>query len=177
MWTVKVADYNAGYYMSLMPLVADGKMMVGTSGGEFGVRGFVAAYDAENGKELWRTFTVPEPGQPGSETWPQGDQWKTGGGSVWVTGTYDPETNLAYWGTGNGGPWMGDQRPGDNLYTSSSIALDGKTGEIKGHFQYHQNDSWDWDEVSPPILVDYQHSGKNNPRPRRCRPRRFPLAA
>ena len=134
--------------------------MLGTSGGELGVRGFVAAYDAENGKELWRTFTVPEPGQPGSETWPQGDQWKTGGGSVWVTGTYDPETNLAFWGTGNGGPWMGDQRPGDNLYTSSVIALDGKTGEIKGHFQYHQNNSWDWDEVSPPILVDYQHGGK-----------------
>ncbi len=159
-WTVKVADYKNGYYMSLMPLLADGKVMLGTSGGELGVRGFVAAYDAENGKELWRTFTVPEPGQPGSETWPQGDQWKTGGGSVWVTGTYDPETNLAFWGTGNGGPWMGDQRPGDNLYTSSVIALDGKTGEIKGHFQYHQNDSWDWDEVSPPILVDYQHGGK-----------------
>jgi alcohol dehydrogenase (cytochrome c) len=159
-WTVKVADYKNGYYMSLMPLVADGKVMLGTSGGELGVRGFVAAYDAENGKELWRTFMVPEPGQPGSETWPQGDQWKTGGGSVWVTGTYDADTNLAFWGTGNGGPWMGDQRPGDNLYTSSVVALDGKTGEIKGHFQYHQNDSWDWDEVSPPILVDYQHGGK-----------------
>ena len=110
--------------MSVAPLVADGKVMVGASGGEMGVRGFVAAYDVETGKQLWKTYTVPAPGEPGSETWPKGDQWKTGGGSIWVTGTYDPETNLAFWGTGNGGPWMGDQRPGDNLYTSSTIAID-----------------------------------------------------
>jgi alcohol dehydrogenase (cytochrome c) len=134
--------------------------MMGTSGGELGIRGFVAAYDPETGKEAWRTFTVPEPGQPGSETWPRGDQWKTGGGSIWVPGTYDPQTNLAFWGTGNGGPWMGDQRPGDNLYTSSTVALDGNTGQIKGYFQYHQNDSWDWDEVSPPILVDYNFNNR-----------------
>jgi alcohol dehydrogenase (cytochrome c) len=159
-WTAKVAEYRNGYYMSLMPLVADGKVMLGTSGGELGVRGFVAAYDADTGKEVWRTYTVPEPGQPGSETWPKGDQWKTGGGSIWVPGTYDAETNIAYWGTGNGGPWMGDQRPGDNLYTSSVLALDVKTGAIKGHFQYHQNDSWDWDEVSPPILVDYRRGDR-----------------
>jgi alcohol dehydrogenase (cytochrome c) len=159
-WTAKVAEYKNGYYMSLMPLVADGKVMLGTSGGEFGVRGFVAAYDAETGKEVWRTYMVPEPGQAGSETWPKGDQWKTGGGSIWVPGTYDSETNIAYWGTGNGGPWMGDQRPGDNLYTSSVVALDVSTGAIRSHFQYHQNDSWDWDEVSPPLLVDYQHDGR-----------------
>jgi len=159
-WTAKVAEYKNGYYMSLMPLIADGKVMLGTSGGELGVRGFVAAYDADTGKELWRTYTVPEPGQPGSETWPTDDQWKTGGGSIWVPGTYDAETNIAYWGTGNGGPWMGDQRPGDNLYTSSVLALDVKTGAIKGHFQYHQNDSWDWDEVSPPILVDYRRGDR-----------------
>jgi alcohol dehydrogenase (cytochrome c) len=161
LWVSKVADYRQGYYMSLMPLVADGKVMLGTSGGELGVRGFVAAYDADTGKELWRTYTVPSPGEPGSETWPQGEQWKTGGGSIWVPGTYDAETNLAFWGTGNGGPWMGDQRPGDNLYTSSVVALDGKTGAIKGHFQYHQNDSWDWDEVSPPILVPYKFEGRD----------------
>jgi alcohol dehydrogenase (cytochrome c) len=161
LWVTKVANYHDGYYMSLMPLVADGKVMLGTSGGELGVRGFVAAYDADTGKELWRTYTVPAPGQPGSETWPQGEQWKTGGGSIWVPGTYDAETNLAFWGTGNGGPWMGDQRPGDNLYTSSVVALDGKTGAIKGHFQYHQNDSWDWDEVSPPILVPYKFEGRD----------------
>jgi alcohol dehydrogenase (cytochrome c) len=159
-WTAKVGDNKAGYYMSLAPLVADGKVLVGTSGGEWGVRGFVAAFDANTGKELWRTFTVPAPGEPGSETWPKGDQWKTGGGSIWVTANYDPQTNLAYWGTGNGGPWMGDQRPGDNLYTSSTIAIDVASGGIKGYHQYHPNDSWDWDEVSPPILVDFQRNGK-----------------
>lgn len=159
-WTTKVADNRVGYYMSLAPLVADGKVMVGVSGGELGVRGFVSAYDVNTGKEVWRTFTVPAPGEPGSETWPKGDQWKTGGGSVWVTGNYDTETNLAFWGTGNGGPWMGDQRPGDNLYTASTIAIDVATGKIKGHFQYHPNDSWDWDEVSPPILVDYTRNGR-----------------
>jgi len=160
-WTTTVADNKSGYYISLAPLIAGGKVMVGASGGEFGIRGFVAAFDPDTGKEQWRTYTIPAPGEPGSETWPKGgDQWKTGGGSVWVTGNYDPDTNLAYWGVGNGGPWMGDQRPGDNLYTSSTIALDVATGQIKGHFQYHQNDSWDWDEVSPPILVDYQRNGR-----------------
>jgi alcohol dehydrogenase (cytochrome c) len=159
-WTAKVAENKNGYYMSVAPLVADGKVLVGASGGEMGIRGFVAAYYVETGKEAWKTYTVPAPGEPGSETWPTGDQWKTGGGPVWVTGTYDPETNLTFWGTGNGGPWMGDQRPGDNLYTSSAIALDVATGKMKGHFQYHPNDSWDWDEVSPPILVDYMRNGR-----------------
>jgi len=159
-WTTPVANNRDAYYISLAPLIADGKVMVGASGGEFGIRGFVAAYDPDSGKELWRTYTVPAPGQPGSETWPKGDQWKTGGGPVWVTGNYDPATNLAYWGTGNGGPWMGDQRPGDDLYTASTIAIDVATGAIKGHFQYNPNESWDWDEVSPPILVDYQRNGR-----------------
>jgi alcohol dehydrogenase (cytochrome c) len=159
-WTTRVEDNRNGYYMSVAPLVADGKVIVGASGGELGVRGFVSAFDAENGKQLWKAYTVPAPGEPGSETWPKGDQWKTGGGSVWVTGNYDPETNLTFWGTGNGGPWMGDQRPGDNLYTSSTVAIDVATGKIKGHFQYHPNDSWDWDEVSPPILVDYTRNGR-----------------
>ncbi|MBZ5578624.1 MAG: PQQ-dependent dehydrogenase, methanol/ethanol family [Acidobacteriia bacterium] len=159
-WTTTVADNKSGYYITLAPLIAGGKVMVGASGGEFGIRGFVAAFDLDTGKEQWRTYTVPEPGQPGSETWPKGDQWKTGGGSVWVTGNYDPDTNLAYWGTGNGGPWMGDKRPGDDLYTASTLALDVATGQIKGHFQYNPNESWDWDEVSPPILVDYQRNGR-----------------
>jgi alcohol dehydrogenase (cytochrome c) len=159
-WTAKVEDNSKGYYMSLAPLVADGKVMVGASGGEFGIRGFVAAFDVETGRPLWRTYTVPAPGEPGSETWPKGDQWKTGGGPVWITGNYDPETNLAFWGTGNGGPWMGDQRPGDNLYIASTIALDASTGRIKGHFQYQPNESWDWDEVSPPILVDFRRNGR-----------------
>jgi alcohol dehydrogenase (cytochrome c) len=161
-WSAVVEDNRKGYYISLAPLVADGKVLVGASGGELGVRGFVAAYDVETGKPLWRTFTVPAPGEPGSETWPAGgEQWKTGGGSVWVTGNYDQETNLAYFGTGNGGPWMGDQRPGDNLYTASTIAIDVATGAIKGHHQYSPNESWDWDEVSPPILVDYTRAGRS----------------
>ena len=134
--------------------------MIGASGGEFGVRGFVAAFDPDSGKELWRTYMVPAPGEPGSETWPKGDQWKTGGAPVWVTGNYDPETNLSFWGTGNGGPWMGDQRPGDNLYVASTVAIDVATGQIKGHFQYNPNESWDWDEVSPPLLIDYQRNGR-----------------
>src|SRR5262245_28046154 len=159
-WTAKVADNRSGYYMSVAPLIAGGRVLVGASGGEMGIRGFVAAYNVETGKEVWRTYTVPAPGEPGSETWPKGDQWKTGGAPVWVTGNYDPDTNLAYFGTGNGGPWVGDQRPGDNLYTASTIALDVETGKIKGHFQYHPNDSWDWDEVSPPIIVDYRRGGR-----------------
>jgi len=159
-WATTVADNKSGYYMTLAPLVADGKVLVGASGGEFGIRGFVAAFDPDTGKEVWRVYTVPAPGEPGSDTWPGGDQWKNGGASVWVTGNYDTETNLAFWGTGNGGPWMGDQRPGDNLYISSTIAIDVATGTIKGHHQYDPNESWDWDEVSPPILVDYKRGGR-----------------
>ena len=160
-WTANVDDYKKAYYMSLAPLIVDGKVILGASGGELGVRGFIAAMDAETGKELWKTYTVPAPGEPGSETWPAGgDHYKRGGGSIWVTGTYDPETNLTFWGTGNAAPWFGDQRPGDNLYTSSVIALDATTGAIKGHHQYHPNDSWDWDEVSPPIVVNYQRDGR-----------------
>src|SRR5437660_638894 len=173
-WTATVAENKDGYYMSLAPLVADGKVMVGASGGEVGVRGFVAAFDTATGKEAWRVFTVPAPGEPGSETWPTGDQWKTGGGSIWVTGNYDPETHLAFWGTGNGGPWMGDQRPGDNLYTASTIAIDVATGKIKGYHQYTPNESWDWDEVSPPILVDYSRGGRTI-KGHRCRARRLSL--
>jgi len=152
-WTTTVADNKSGYYITLAPLVAGGKVMVGASGGEFGIRGFVAAFDLDSGKELWRTYTVPAPGERGSETWPNGDQWKTGGAPVWVT-------NQAFFGAGNGGPTIGDNRPGDNLYTTSTIAFDVATGAIKGYFQYHQNDSWDYDEVSPPILVDYQRNGR-----------------
>ncbi len=159
-WETKVEENRNGYYMTAAPLVADGKVLVGISGGELGIRGFVAAYDAETGREAWKTYTVPAPGEPGSDTWPAGDQWKTGGGATWVTGNYDPATNLVFWGTGNGGPWMGDQRPGDNLHTASTVAIDVATGRIAGHFQYQPNESWDWDEVSPPILVDYQRNGR-----------------
>ncbi len=159
-WKTTVADNSQGYYMTLAPLVAGGKVMVGASGGERGVRGFVAAFDPATGKEAWRIFTIPAPGEPGSETWPKGDQWKTGGAPVWVTGNYDQETDIAYWGTGNGGPWIGDQRPGDNLYTASTLAINVATGKMVGHFQYTPNESWDWDEVSPPILVDFRRNGR-----------------
>ena len=159
-WSTAVADYHQGYYANHAPLVVDGKLMVGSSGGERGIRGFVAAYDAETGKQLWRTYMVPAPGEPGSETWPKNDAWKTGGGSTWITGTYDPGTKTVYWGTGNGGPWMGDQRPGDNLYTTSVVALDVDSGKMKSFFQYHPNDSFDWDEVDAPLLVDVTRDGK-----------------
>jgi alcohol dehydrogenase (cytochrome c) len=140
--------------MSLAPLVADGKVLVGASGGELGIRGFVAAFDVDDGKRIWKNLHGSAPGEPGSETWPKGDQWKTGGGPVWVTGNYDPATNLTFWGTGNGGPWMGDQRPA-TISTPRRRSRSMPPRPDEGHFQYHPNDSWDWDEVSPPILVDY----------------------
>lgn len=159
-WEQEVEDYTSGYYMTLAPLAAQGKIMVGVSGGEFGIRGFVAAFDADTGKPAWKTYTIPGPGEPGNESWP-GDTWKTGGVPVWITGSYDAKLKLTYWGTGNGGPWMGDARPGDNFYATSVIALDVDTGKIKAHHQYHWNDSWDWDEVSAPLLLDFKRGGKN----------------
>jgi alcohol dehydrogenase (cytochrome c) len=158
-WESKVEDYHKGYYMTLAPLAAKGKIMVGVSGGELGIRGFVAAFEAQTGDPAWKTFTIPEPGQPGSSSW-QGDTWKTGGAPVWVTGTYDPDLGLTYWGTGNGGPWTGDTRPGDSLYANSVIALDVDTGALKGYHQYHWNGSWDWDEVDAPLLVDVRRGSR-----------------
>ena len=159
-WTKQVGDWKALQYMTLAPLAAKGKIMVGSSGGETGVRGFIAAFDAETGAQAWRTYTTAAPGEPGGDTWP-GDTHKNGGGSIWITGTYDPDTNLSFWGTGNPAPWPTEGRKGDNLYTTSTIAVDVDTGGIKGHHQYHPNDAWDWDEVSAPILIDTQIKGKN----------------
>jgi alcohol dehydrogenase (cytochrome c) len=159
-WETKVEDWKQGYYMTMAPLVVKDKVLIGVSGGEFGVRGFVAAYDAETGKPVWKTYTIPAPGEPGAETWEKPDTWKTGGGATWMTGNYDPDTNTVYWGVGNGSPWFGDQRPGDNLYTASTLALDGDSGKIKGYFQYHQNESWDWDAMNAPMLVDFQKDGQ-----------------
>ena len=161
-WNVPVQDNASGYYMTLAPLAADGKIMVGVSGGELGIRGFVVALDAETGEEVWRTYTIPGPGEFGNDTWP-GESWRTGGAPVWITGHYDPALGLTYWGTGNPGPWVGDQRPGDNLYTNSVLALDVRTGRIRGHHQYHWNDSWDWDEVSTPILMPVRRDGRSFP--------------
>ena len=145
--------------MTLMPLVVSGKILVGGSGGEYGVRGYVVAYDANDGKELWRTFTIPGPGEPGRDTW-QGNNWKTGGGSASMTGNYDPALNLVYWGVGNAAPWPGDLHPGDDLYTTSVLALDPDTGKMKAYHQYHPNNSWDWDEVEAPMLIDLQKGGQ-----------------
>lgn len=158
-WSKAVEDYRKGHYMTLAPLIAEGKVLVGGSGGEYGVRGFVTAYDAKTGSEVWRTYMIPGPGEPGHETW-SGDTWKTGGASIWITGTYDPATKIAYWGTGNAAPWMGDARPGDNLHTTSVVALNVDTGKISGSHQYHWNDSWDWDEVDAPLLIDLQRDGR-----------------
>jgi alcohol dehydrogenase (cytochrome c) len=158
-WDQTVENYLTGYYMTLAPLVAKGKVMVGMSGGELGIRGFIQAFDAETGKPVWKTYTVPGPGEPGHDTWP-GETWKTGAVSIWVTGSYDPDLNLTYWGTGNAGPFMGEARSGDNLYANSVIALDADTGELKAYHQYHWNDSWDWDEVSAPLLIDVNRNGR-----------------
>ena len=158
-WIKPVGDWKALQYMTLAPLAAKGKIMVGSSGGETGVRGFVAAFDAETGAEAWRTYTTAAPGEAGGDTW-TGDMHKNGGGSIWITGTYDPAANLAYWGTGNPAPWPIDERKGDNLYTTSTIALDVDTGKIKGHHQYTPNDAWDWDEVSAPLLIDTEIKGR-----------------
>ena len=108
-WDTTVDNYKNGYYFTLSPLIAKGKVMIGTSGGELGIRGYIAAFDARDGKQVWKTYTIPGPGEPGHDTWP-GDTWKTGGVSVWLTGHYDPQLGLSYWGTGNGAPWMGDMR-------------------------------------------------------------------
>jgi alcohol dehydrogenase (cytochrome c) len=160
-WRTIVEDNKKGYYMTAAPLIADGKVVVGISGGDGPTRGFVAAYDPETGTQAWRCFTIPAPGEPGSETWPKGgDQWKTGGGATWVTGNYDPETKLLFWGVGNGNPWVASEREGDDLYTASTIAIDASTGVIKGYFQYTPNESWDFDEVSPPLLIDFNRNGR-----------------
>ena len=159
LWTTTVADFALGYSITLAPLVVKDKVIVGVGGGEWGIRGFVAAYDAVTGKEAWRFYTIPAPGERGSDTW-SGDAWKTGGGSVWLTGTYDPALNLTYWGTGNPGPdYNPAQRPGDNLYTDSVLALDADTGALRWHFQFTPNDAYDYDAAQVPVLVDMTWRG------------------
>jgi alcohol dehydrogenase (cytochrome c) len=160
LWNIAVADVKLAYSITMAPLIIKDKVVVGVGGGEFGIRGFIAAFDAKTGKEAWRFNAIPEPGQPGSETW-KGDSWRSGGGSVWVTGSYDPALNLTYWGIGNPGPdWNPDQRPGDNLYTDSVVALDADTGALKWHFQFTPNDGYDYDSVQVPVLVDMDWQGR-----------------
>jgi alcohol dehydrogenase (cytochrome c) len=154
LWNTTVAKASSGYALTHAPLIVKDKVIVGTAGGEYGIRGFIAAFDVKTGKEVWRFYTVAGPGDPGNSTW-GGDSWKTGGGSVWVTGSYDAALNLTYWGIGNPGPdWNGDPRPGDNLYTNSVVALDPDTGKLKWHYQFSPHDEFDYDSVQVPVLVD-----------------------
>ena len=153
-WSSRVLDYKTGYSMTMAPLAIDGKVVVGVSGGEAGIRGFIDAYDAKSGQQSWRFWTIPGPGEPGHDTW-SGDTWKTGGGATWVTGAYDPELKLVFWGVGNPGPdWNGDVRPGDNLYTCSFVALDADTGKLRWYFQFSPHDTHDWDATHVPMLFD-----------------------
>ena len=155
-WKTAVADPAKGYAMTLAPLVVKDTVIVGVAGGEYGVRGYIAAYAAATGDEVWRFYTIPGPGEPGHETW-EGDSWQYGGAPVWLTGSYDPELNLTYWGVGNPGPdWNPEQRRGDNLYSDCVVALDADTGELKWYFQFTPNDAYDYDAVQIPVLVDLE---------------------
>ncbi len=159
-WSTKVADYKTGYSLTVAPLAIKGKVVIGVSGGEAGIRGFVDAYDAKSGKQAWRLWTVPAAGDKGVDTW-AGDSWKTGGGSTWVTGAYDPDLNLIYWGVGNPGPdWNGDSRAGDNLYTCSMLAIDADTGKMRWFFQFTPHDTHDWDSTHVPMLFDGEIRGR-----------------
>jgi alcohol dehydrogenase (cytochrome c) len=171
-WTTEVANTKSGYSITHAPLVVKDKVIVGVGGGEYGIRGFIAAYNVATGREVWRFYTIPAPGEPGSETWQRcaqtdpvcdPDAWKHGGGSIWMTGSYDPQLNLTYWGVGNVGPdYNGVQRPGDNLYTDSVVALDADTGKLKWHYQFTPHDLYDYDSVQVPVLVDnWAGSGVN----------------
>jgi alcohol dehydrogenase (cytochrome c) len=159
-WSVHVGDNQTGHAITSAPLAVDNKIIVGISGGEAGIRGFLDAYDAKSGKQLWRFWTVPSPGEPGSDTWP-GDSWVHGGGATWLTGSYDPDLKLLYWGTGNPAPdWNGDSRVGDNLHTSSLVALDVETGKLRWAFQFTPHDVHDWDANQIPVLVDATINGR-----------------
>ena len=160
LWDVEVGDVNLAYSVTMAPLAVKDKIIVGVGGGEFGIRGYVAAYYAETGELAWKTYTIPAPGEPGHETW-EGDDWQYGGAPVWITGSFDPEENLTYWGVGNPGPdWNAAQRPGDNLYSDSVIALDADTGELRWYFQFTPNDGYDYDAVQVPVLADMEWQGE-----------------
>lgn len=165
LWDAQVCDWEAdSAYITSAPLVVKGKVIIGPSGGEFGVRGFIKAFDAETGALAWTRYSVPAPGEEGSETWPQDgrwkDAWKNGGGTMWMPGNYDVKNEVIYWGVGNGAPWLGDQRPGDNLFLASTLAINPDNGELMGYYQYHWNDSWDWAAMNAPTLVEFNRDGK-----------------
>ena len=163
-WNVEVDKPADGYAVTHAPLVIKDKVIVGVAGGEYGIRGHIDAFDVNTGNHLWRFYTIPGKGEKGNETW-EGDSWKTGGASVWVTGSYDPDLNLTYWGIGNPGPdWNGDHRGGDNLYSDSVVALDADTGVLKWHYQFSPHDEFDYDSVQVPVLADIQMPGTNRVR-------------
>lgn len=170
LWTADVVDYKQGSVITSPPLVVKGKVITGFGGGEYGARGSLQAYDVNTGKELWKTWTVPGPGEPGNDSW-KGDTWKHGGGAPWLVGSYDPDTNLVLWGTSNPSPWnasirsTGTSQYGKltNLYTSSTIAVDADTGQIKWHLQGTPADSWDYDGVNEAVLADLTIDGKKVP--------------
>ena len=155
-WAKTYGDVRAGESATVAPLVVKNMVIVGSSGGEFGVRGHLDAFDVETGDHVWRCYTVPKPGEPGSETWPaDGEAWARGGANCWVTGTFDPETNLLYVGTGNPAPdFDGEVREGDNLYTDSIIAVDVDSGQIRWHYQCTPHDVWDYDSIAECILFE-----------------------
>jgi alcohol dehydrogenase (cytochrome c) len=160
LWDTEIADYRQSYFATSAPLVAGELVIAGLGGGEHGTRGFLAAYDQKTGKEVWRFWTVPEPGQPGSETW-KGGGLAHGGAPTWFTGTYDPASDVVYWPTGNpSAEYYGDDRIGDNLYADCILALDGKTGKLKWYYQFTPHDLWDWDATETPVLVDASWNGQ-----------------
>jgi len=162
LFDVPLADYKAGYSATVAPLVVKNKVIVGIAGAEYGIRGFIDAYEAETGKRAWRFYTVAGPDDPGARTWPQGEAYLRGGGSIWVTGTYDPQQNLVFYGTGNPGPdYYSNAREGDNLYTTSLVALDADTGERRWHYQFTPHDVHDWDSTQVPVLGDLTVNGQS----------------
>jgi len=159
-WDATMADYSIGYAATIAPLAVNDKIIVGVAGGEYGIRGFIDAYDAQTGQLAWRFYTIPGPGEPGNDTW-AGDSWRTGGASVWVTGAYDPDHNLLYYGIGNPGPdYHSESRLGDNLYSDSIVALDADTGALRWHYQFTPHDVHDWDATEVPILADIEIRGE-----------------
>jgi len=159
-WDLEIADYNAGYSITGAPLALKNLVITGVAGGEYGIRGFVTARDVASGNEVWRFDTIPTTGQPEAKTW-EGDSWKTGGGPTWLTGAFDPETNLIYWPTGNPSPnFNGGGRVGDNLYTNSVVALDADRGTLRWYFQFSPHDVFDWDATEIPVLLDGNIVGK-----------------